>query len=684
MNKRVLFLLLCVGLTGIDLRGEIICESRECKIKVDQVNSQLVLRSAISDFDGTLKLTDNAADRIQGENVTFNNGVLETSTLVARYTGVYDPTGTDILRLTGSHLLRCNAGTVLPSISVSGAANRIEGAPSFTSNITLLNSSTDLEFGLQVQLNKNIVLNNGTIKLGNYLELGDGVSIGNDGVVKCYNHRLSLPQTEATWTSTLYLAEQPNIRLRNKLNLSGMWIFDDENSTSVINGDGNVLDLSSGGTIWIRSGHSVALSDVTLKGLGGNNSGWILFEDENSTLSLSNVTVVMADSMTVTQGSWYVHGGDSTIITRNHLLTFDQNGTLSVDGVTLLYDTLDTPDNTNIRPFAADGLVHVELNGGQVKAAAESFTDFGLVFDDALMTLARNADIRSDRLLRFRGNSASSITLDGQGFALEVARSTTPLLSVDSGKHAIFKNVLLRDLTAESISHGANSSWTFGDKSIIELGNNTDLKYTWSIDGDVTIDGRGRQLKLDIDNALVLQDGAQLTLRNVDLRGLDSRDSVRTTIKMMGPSVRLVLDNVTFGFDNHFTYSLGTIDCYRDVCFTGTWQNFVYTTSSATTVHKGATWFFDRGMTLSYEPSIASRQLITFEDPTASLHLYGSTLHTTWTGLDISSGRLLVSENSVLKTDARNAAEAPLIASSVKAHILAGASLEMRGVVKYE
>jgi hypothetical protein len=286
----------------------------------------------------------------------------------------------------------------------------------------LLNSSTDLEFGLQVQLNKNIVLNNGTIKLGNYLELGDGVSIGNDGVVKCYNHRLSLPQTEATWTSTLYLAEQPNIRLRNKLNLSGMWIFDDENSTSVINGDGNVLDLSSGGTLWIRSGHSVALSDVTLKGLGGNNSGWILFEDENSTLSLSNVTVVMADSMTVTQGSWYVHGGDSTIITRNHLLTFDQNGTLSVDGVTLLYDTLDTPDNTNIRPFAADGLVHVELNGGQVKAAAESSTDFGLVFDDALMTLARNADIRSDRLLRFRGNSASSITLDGQGFALEVAR----------------------------------------------------------------------------------------------------------------------------------------------------------------------------------------------------------------------------------------------------------------------
>lgn len=159
-----------------------------------------------------------------------------------------------------------------------------------------------------------------------------------------------------------------DIVLNARTVLTNTWYFgqDSTRPQSYLDGAGNVLDLDITGTIWIKRGTTLFLNDLTLRGLG-NGKGSIVFEDATSHLRLGNVTIELSNNYSVTQGGFYVDG-PSTIVTNNFNLTFALSGSLTVDGVTMWYDTLGTPNANNIIPANTGASITniTLLNNGRV------------------------------------------------------------------------------------------------------------------------------------------------------------------------------------------------------------------------------------------------------------------------------------------------------------------------------
>jgi hypothetical protein len=670
--------------------AEFVCTSRDSRIKVTDPSSQFIINTAITGFDGTLEVVDTSANRLQGQTITFNNGHLESGTLHAFFKGKYDPASTDSLKLEGSHRLRCDSGTVLPAVSVSGSSNTIEGSPLFSGAITLADSSSILNLGLQTKLNQNIVLNTGKIVLNNVLELGDDVTIGNDGTVDFNAKRLALPSKDSTWSTTLYFDNASDLVLNGKTTLSGMWVFGPSDGSSVMNGNGNVLDMTLGGTIWVRSGHGLALTDVTIKGLG-HDRGWFLLEDENATLSLVNVTLALDESYTITQGQMYVYGSNSHIITADKYLTFNQSGKLKIDRAAFIYDPLNTSTTTkNVVPYEEDDTNLYLLNGGRLRAqpdvVAEVASEATLTYDDANNALVKNQDLSSSHKITFRGNASSTVSLDGAGFICQMPRAATAVIVVSDNKHALLSNVVLKDFSPAHIQIGTGASFRFGDDVYIQLADNaSDLTYTWSFDGNSTIDGRGKSLTLAGNDSIRVNDHRTLTVKDTVLHGVKTINDGIGRIYGVDPSSKIILDDVTMYLDGTYNYSHGALDINNNVKIRGNGKTIAYTSTTALTINSNSQLFCDRGVTFSYDSRSAAQDKIVFTDASSQLYFNASTLHVTNTGLHLQTGAVLFDDKVTVSAEATQYTnEAVRFNSNLKAYILAGASLNVLGIIKYE
>jgi hypothetical protein len=588
------------------------------------------------------------------------------------------------LTLPGSAYLEGHAGVTLDGITVISSSNRIGGAVEITNNLTLQNSSAQVGLDLHGALNAPLILNGGSVTLHQNLVLGKQGIISTAGTINTQGYALNLPPVESTWTSTLYLNSNAHVSLAHDTNVSGMWIFGPNHSTSSISGNGHVLDLTTGGTIWVRSGHGLALNDVTIKGLAGESGGWILLEDENSTVSLSNVRLVLDNNFVVTQGGFYLSGADSTVVTKQHLFTFESNGTLTVDGVTCFYDPYTATARGNIRPETADGLNYVSSNGGGV-ALASSYHDRGtLVFDDASEVLRHDLELSTSRPLVLQGQNSSSITLDGQGHVLHCPATTDVVIDIAANKDVTLKNLLIQGLRSSQIRVGSGGSLTFGDGVFVRLADACSLAENWSISGAVGIDGAGHALTIPSNAEIIVYDNSVCTLCNMTLRGLENRDGIRTSLRTLGAGSRIVLADLTSNFDSNFTFSLGNIDIERDVIFSGSWQTFAYTSTSPLTIQSDSSLLFQNGMTFSYDSAAAAKDKLVFSDRSSVLEFCGASLHTTWTGIRLAGGRVVLDDKVTFSSEARNEAEALELASDVQVRMRAGSVWELHGIMTYE
>jgi len=309
--------------------------------------SHFVVMQPITNWTGTLAQTG----EVTGSPITFNNGFLTNNNTPALATCTYVGNGGGQVTLGSNQSLSFNPGIFLPNISVIRSGNTIQGAPFFDSSppsITLTSNLSQVTLGLNTTLGTGITMNGGSIILGNNLDIGDGNTLTGSGSVLFNKRRLSFGGADMTQTHTITYIDASDIVLHAKTFLYGQWIFGSSGTLKEahITGNGNILDLAHGGTIWVKADVKLYLTDMTIKGLG---KGWFVFENQGSQIILENASIQMDKNYTVTQGGFFVNA-PSTIITRSNTLTFANNSTLTVDGVTLWYDTTISPNTFNIQP----------------------------------------------------------------------------------------------------------------------------------------------------------------------------------------------------------------------------------------------------------------------------------------------------------------------------------------------
>jgi hypothetical protein len=607
---------------------------------------------------GNMAVTDGSvvkkySGEIVGNDIDFTDGILESDGAESLLTAVYDPAdGYDNINLTGDHYIKAEPGRVYQTVSVSGDNNTIEGQPRFWENITLADANTTLTFGLQNKLNKNVVMNDGRLFLVDDLRLCDDVQLTGQGRVILNDRQFQFGGKDLDWAGRIYWDHATDLVMNSKISLSTTWSF---GGTSYLNGNGNILDLSQGGTLWVRSGATLNLTDVKIKGLG---SGWFVFEDQTSQIRLSNVDIEMDRTYSVTNGGIYVEG-PTTIVTKDKLLIFDLLGSMTVDGETLWYDTLSYNDSENIRPevpFDTDDVAtggessHITLqNGGIIRLAAgegagEEIGD--IYYNDAeTKVFTTNMFLSTDRKLYV----TDDVTIDGNNHYIQFSRDTSSLIEVSSGKTLKFRDVVLKDFSPDHL--GGAGSVEFEDGTIIEMAKNDSLSANWLFRGHCILNGQGHILdvnsnQIQLNSSTLTTNGGALLFEDVTLQGIE--DSSGT------PLVRCLAGSSTFSFadviwmqSGNYTFNTGHLAILGMLDMKNSYT-FAYKTNRQSSIESDGSLIFDTGFTFSYAPSIANRDLISMADATSQLILNGCTLGSTSTGLQLSNGTLIIDHKNYL------------------------------------
>ena len=647
--------------------------------------TRLYLSTSISGWDGFLEQT--TAGGISGNGtITFDDGIFKHQGTPATFTGVYDPDATYGIILAGSKIFRAAPGTIVDRINVLGTGNRLEGQPLFSNSdsIRLENANTDLTIAIQNQLDSNIEMRNGTLKLESDLKLADDRTLTGSGIVQLQGFSFSFGGKELSLTHTVSWNNSTDINLKAKTILSGTWSFKGEN---VLNGHGNILDLTHGGTLFIEDASNLELTDITIRGLG-IDKGWFAFETDSAQINMSNVTIEMENRFNTSLGGIYVEG-PTTVITKNFLWTFDQQGSLTVDAVTLWYDTLTYPDNENIRPEPADDSHIALLNGGIIRLViGEDIGDIYYVVDASDSNpeiILRDLYLSIDRKMYVQAN----IVFDGKYNNIHFSRSDGSLIEIDATETLTLKNVVLKDFSPAHIAGGGRIM--FGDNVTIELATDDQASsgYTFSFDGSCYLNGQGNELDLSTapKYAIDIYPSSTLVIHDIRLAGLGGSDE--HNVRCLHRFSTVEFRNADLMMTANYTFSEGFMNFNQDVEIMGQGHTFAYQSPRRCLIGSDSALLIDMDVTFSYDAGnydlgIATRRALVFEDASSVLYFDGSTLHSTRTGIELEGGTLVIDNKVTFSSEARYYAEGLVLRTDLGVKVLSGAKFDLYGVIEYK
>ena len=224
--------------------------------------------------------------------------------------------------------------------------------------------------------------------------------------------------------------------------------------------------------------------------------------------------------------------------------------------------------------------------------------------------------------------------------------------------------------------YGGSVTGEYGYATV--LGGDLDSNYTITIARDIIIDGQGNCL--DIGNGCLWIDSNEtLTLRNLVLKNLHDSNLV-----MMARTSQLALDNVCIWLDNDYSFTQGRLFFYDDVIISGSPHTFSYKTTESSYIVGQTKLTIDHGVTFSYDPAEAHRDLINMEDATSYLCLDGCSLYSTPTGLRFTKGAVLFDNLVTLSADGQTISEAIAFGNGsddVTTKVLSGARVEAYGYI---
>jgi len=186
---------------------------------------------------------------------------------------------------------------------------------------------------------------------------------------------------------------------------------------------------------------------------------------------------------------------------------------------------------------------------------------------------------------------------------------------------------------------------------IIYLNSDVTLDGVFRLNGSTIIRGQHYSLNLGSSGVLVVGDGGTLLLDDVTIDGLYAGSMYCTD-----NAGTFSFDNVKLILDGDYSFTQGRFDVVTSCNISGT-HVFTYQSFSASSIQSDAILFFDTGMTFSYAPSVAEKNLLTMSDQSSIMHLYETSLHSTSTGLQLTKGTLIVEGACPVYSGAVTAAE---------------------------
>lgn len=499
----------------------------------------------IMQVDGTI--VKNSQAEFIGNKITFSKGVLEAGDSESLMTAVYQPNaeGTaDQIWLNGNSNLDAQPGNILQKIYIQSKNNVLEGQPLLSDSITFYDANTTLSVAIQNRLNKNIELNSGHLLLSDNLYLGDTIYLVGPGRVKLNNCQLGLGSYYASaWDKDIIWDNATDVVLNGRTELTGKWTFSGE---CRLNGNGNVLDLSNGGTIYIQPHSKLYLTDVHIRGLGDSYDsdteqwlGKLMLGDYASQVNSYNSDFELIGDFTTTTGKFYVEG-PTTFILKDKDWTFNGSSLLTVDGVTLWLDTLDQTDwpnpgqlNAPLPLYAGHYWQHENLkydllygnldliNSGTVKEVCDRSQAFSsktsALTSEILttnLTLDQSVFIHPQQKITVGGN----ITIDGDGATLVFSNPNNSQFVILPGYTVTLKNIQLDRLAAKTFDlryqHGA-----FGQ--IVKGADGFPLNEGKMIVGENVVFGLSENLTFSQGKITMLDESANSNYNTLTVRGVD-------------------------------------------------------------------------------------------------------------------------------------------------------------------
>ncbi|MCB9493806.1 MAG: WD40 repeat domain-containing protein [Epsilonproteobacteria bacterium] len=195
------------------------------------------------------------------------------------------------------------------------------------------------------------------------------------------------------------------------------------------------------------------------------------------------------------------------------------------------------------------------------------------------------------------------------------------------------------------------------------------------IDGTCKIVGNGKKLSINDGKSIFVRPSANLTIEDACLSNFGQGKLV-----CMDDSGGIVLKNTQITLSRDYTFSHGAVAFEDEVLISGT-SKFVYASSRSSTINSASVVKFDRSVTLSYNPGVARKDLLYFDDSTAMLFFNGCNLHATHTGLELSGGMLVFDGSVSVSSEARNSAESVVFKSDLDVRVLGNATINLYGII---
>ncbi len=758
------YLVLVIFLTQNFLFAGFRFKGSKGSLNLNQTNSTLSLENNITGFSGTLKLRTASADNIKtssSKTIGFSGGSIQVDNNVIDLTGgTYDPkaSGTDEMILQNGNILSISAGSAVQHIvSVASLATAsIIGTPNFSSAV-VVGSGATLNLGLRHKLGQNITLGvNSTMVLTDDLSLQDGIKFdgtgvsGGTAVVDLTKHSLEIGSSGAAsaWTGTINFKRAQDIQINGPISLSGTWNFitDGTDKQSVLNGNGNVLDLAGGGTIQVGSDHTLFISDLTIKNFGTGAGTFNLANSATTpgTVVLSNVTLELSANYTHAAGLIIVRGDNVRVIVGKsaggapYTFTLDvlnsaastEIETLNIDGQVLIYETL---GGDNTMPFykllgsgAGQGALslsatgtEVATNGGVIRSAISNVASIDTTIDavannGSTVTLTSNYNLFTNAtspgtaptgrivVTNSAAPTAKTVTIDGSNYFWQFPGGTYDVLKIAEGVTVTLQNVVLKDFSLDNVEfvHATTSVLKFGDGVVISIGRDNDLPIGTrglTFSGNATILGNGRTLRLTSASNIV-QSGAGKTLTiaktNLKLENATALTCTDPAAKIKLLSSKLLINQAGW------TIGTGSLDIGERVYFDSTVSNVVngqslvdFTTTGTLTVGSAATLVLGRNINFQYRPNPANnantqtpvyfaRRHLVLADKSSTLLANGCTITSTATAFSLDYGNLLVDNEALLSIASGTGCDVEFT-PSVNIEILACANLIVDGKVSY-
>jgi hypothetical protein len=683
-------LIFCIIFNTYYLNANIKFGNTDSKITIGADASLTVASNYMYINGGQLDRTELA--EVRGTPIYFTRGKLSSYLSTSSFSGRYEGTTANIDALkpyedpnelvwgacelgyhtdpAGLDFVLANPGGFRQKIYVDSGEHILRGQPLFPENgktdIVLKDKYCLLGIGIQNTFNPRIALNGGVILLQDDLRLGDDAIFSGDGQVVFNNRRLSLGGTTAYWNDRILWNSAFDLQLNSLTVLRGVWEFVGDGQ---INGNGNVLDIAGGGTIFVRPDSQLRLSGVKLKGLGSGN----FFMGKNSVLRLSDVDIEMDADFTFNSGDVIIDG-DTYVLTKDHILTFAEHpasgtkGTLTVDRVALTYDPLDFVDKLNIRPLAIQDPEHKFIkiinNGSIRKPRVESISFVSYGTDSAMQ---RYAVLWPERPMTIfpegkDGVFNFNITIDGKTQFVSFTTTDKPLLYISDNVKATYENVYFREFSPKHLSLGQNATLTFGNNTTVKLWSDDELNYRWTFKGNTALRGAGAILTLGEAGEIVLEgENSVLYIESVEFKGLSG-----TKIRCTSNTSKIIFKDVSWIQDGDFDYNYGAIDVLGDWMLIGPGKpitisetghdvvgihTFNYKSNQKINILDNGTMSLMKGMKFNYEPSNKDKNLIVMKKSSSMLVLDESVLSAPAPGLQLTVGRLVINKQCYAKND---------------------------------